>query len=512
MFLRQTLIFAIFSASISCTGTLEATEQIEGSGSKGKRPPSPSPAESNAHTPLPDSVVVSIGQSIQSAVNANPAGTAFLIKTGIHRNQQVTPKSGNSFVGEEGAILSGAVLLTTFTQEGSYFVASGRDESGQAVGQCKTGYPRCNHPENLFFNDVPLRHVASLSEVSDDTTWFFDYSNDKVYFRKNPAGQKVELSSSRFAFANGTANNVLIRGLTIEKYASPAQMAAIGDHSGAGENWKVEHNILRWIHGSGVNLGKNGRAYKNKMYENGGRGAGLIWLSNQFISGAVFEGNTSYRHCIYFGIDCGWDGGGMKFTRGENILVKDNHVYENDGRGLWSDVFIKNIIYEGNIVENNVGPGINHELSYDAIVRNNTVKGNGTGFSIWGWGAQILIQNSTDVEVHDNTVVVPANADGIAILNSGAREVSIANVYAHHNDVTFLGSPGDDATGGFCDLAAGCTAYYNGSVRMDYNRYHVPRLDGWYFTWEWNAITWNDYRTRAAPQEQNSTIDTNIVP
>ena len=50
---------------------------------------------------------MSPGDSIQALVNANPAGTTFLIKAGVHRRQQVMPKNGDSFVGEPGAVLDG---------------------------------------------------------------------------------------------------------------------------------------------------------------------------------------------------------------------------------------------------------------------------------------------------------------------------------------------------------------------------------------------------------------------
>lgn len=52
-------------------------------------------------------VTVNPGSSIQAAVDANPAGTAFLLKTGTHVQQQVIPKTGNYFRGEAGTVLDG---------------------------------------------------------------------------------------------------------------------------------------------------------------------------------------------------------------------------------------------------------------------------------------------------------------------------------------------------------------------------------------------------------------------
>jgi parallel beta-helix repeat protein len=54
-------------------------------------------------------VAVGPGQqytSIQAAVSANPAGTTFLIKAGTY-HETVTPKNGNIFIGEVGAVMDG---------------------------------------------------------------------------------------------------------------------------------------------------------------------------------------------------------------------------------------------------------------------------------------------------------------------------------------------------------------------------------------------------------------------
>jgi len=47
------------------------------------------------------------GESIQSAVDANPGNTTFVLKAGTHRRQRVVPKSGNTFLGEPGTVLDG---------------------------------------------------------------------------------------------------------------------------------------------------------------------------------------------------------------------------------------------------------------------------------------------------------------------------------------------------------------------------------------------------------------------
>jgi parallel beta-helix repeat protein len=69
-------------------------------------------------------------------------------------------------------------------------------------------------------------------------------------------------------------------------------------------------------------------------------------------------------------------------------------------------------LYDSNRVVDNTGPGIYHEISYAATIRDNVVEGNGFDFSTWLWGAGILVSASPNVEVHGNEV--RGNANGIA--------------------------------------------------------------------------------------------------
>jgi hypothetical protein len=52
-------------------------------------------------------IVILPGQSIQAAVNAAPTNTTFILKTGTHAAQSVTPKNGDKFRGEVGTVMDG---------------------------------------------------------------------------------------------------------------------------------------------------------------------------------------------------------------------------------------------------------------------------------------------------------------------------------------------------------------------------------------------------------------------
>lgn len=59
----------------------------------------------------PDAVVVNPGDNIQQLVDQHPAGTTFFLRAGVHQapggGHHIDPKTGNTFIGEPGAILDG---------------------------------------------------------------------------------------------------------------------------------------------------------------------------------------------------------------------------------------------------------------------------------------------------------------------------------------------------------------------------------------------------------------------
>ena len=98
------------------------------------------------------SVRVSAGANLQSLVDQYPNGTTFLLGPGYYRRQSIVPKSYDSFIGEPGAIVSGADLLTNFTQNGSVWIAHDQvTKLASYNGQCDSNHPACMYPEDLFF-------------------------------------------------------------------------------------------------------------------------------------------------------------------------------------------------------------------------------------------------------------------------------------------------------------------------------------------------------------------------
>src|ERR1044071_9707586 len=98
----------------------------------------------------PGAIALTPGVSIQAAADRVGAGAAFCVKNGVHRMQVVRPKQGQSFHGEGHTVLNGSRLLTTFSREGRYWVASGQEPRGGRHGECTKDVPACGLPDGFF--------------------------------------------------------------------------------------------------------------------------------------------------------------------------------------------------------------------------------------------------------------------------------------------------------------------------------------------------------------------------
>jgi hypothetical protein len=175
----------------------------------------------------------------------------------------------------------------------------------------------------------------------------------------------------------------------------------------------------------------------------------------------------------------------------DQLILRGNYVHHNGGPGLWCDSDNIHVLYENNRSEDNVGMGIVHEISYDAIIRNNIVRRNGLSFSAWLWGAGILVAASPNVEIYGNTV--EGNGNGIGAVQQargagayGPHETS--NLWVHDNDVTMA----TGLTGIAQDIND--TSYFTSrNNRFQRNRY-VLGTGALYFTWMNNGRTESEWK------------------
>jgi parallel beta-helix repeat protein len=280
----------------------------------------------------------------------------------------------------------------------------------------------------------------------------------------------------QFAFRNG-ARNVTIRGLVIEKYANPAQSGAVG--GGGGSNWAIVGNEIRYNWGGGVVLSDGFVVSGNNIHHNrqiGIKGGGTnVLIENNEIAFNNYRDDYSMS----------WESGGTKFLKTRDLVVRGNYVHDNHGHGLWTDHDNIGTLFENNVVMNNHGSGIFHEISYDAVIRNNRVEGNALLHTKGG----IKIASSSNVEVYGNTL--SGNNGGIYVSQSDRGSGSygvfeVRNLWVHDNSIAF--------TQGFSGLRVeGSDIYYTGkNNRFDRNSYRVASQANPFF-WMGNLRTQSEW-------------------
>jgi parallel beta-helix repeat protein len=406
-----------------------------------KAPTTTTKAPTTTTTPPNTSFDVTIrpGDNIAAIVRNKPAGTSFYIKAGKYRMTSIRAKDGMKFVGEPGAVLSGAKKLTKFTKSGGLWVASGQTQGssnrfqGAEWGYCADGDGMCVFPEQLFIGNRLLRQVRTKAEVTAGK-WYFDYANDKIWFANDPTGKTVETSVKANAIW-GDADNVLIEGLTMERYASPGRQGVVNPRIGrigaAGKRWTVKNNVIRHSHAYGIKVESGFNIIGNNVHHMGQMGIGGGSVSNIMI-----RNNELAYNCIE-GYKCfGFAGGALKLDEVTNVTIRANYVHDNPGHGLHVDRWASNVVYEDNVVVDNLGNGIHHEISGSAIIRNNRVVRN--GFRDGGhWG--IIVLSSSDVEVYGNTV--RGNRNGIlGLQDSRVTWGKLTNLWVHDNTIVLNGS------------------------------------------------------------------------
>ncbi len=421
--------------------------------------------------PASAEIVITPEDDAARIVRESEPGTSFRFTEGVHRISIIEPRDGDMFTGERDAVLSGAVLLEGFEPVDDRWVIGGQTAERTPAGFCEETHPRCVHPENLFVDDEPLRHVASIDEVTDGT-WYFDYPNDEVHIGTDPTGRTVELGVVRHAFISD-ASDVVIQGLVIEKFAPPAQTGAI--HARDAVDWTIVGNRIHLNHSVGLYAGPGATVSCNSLVDNAQHG--LV------VRGAdiVIERNTiSRNNFAHFSI--GWSAGGTKFVETTGLVVRDNLVTANHGPGLWTDVGAVDTLYEANVVIGNHTAGIHHEISYSAVIRDNIVLDNGSDDLGWVWGAGIQLANVSDVEVTGN--VVQGNRNGIiATAQDRGDEFPLGPIDVHDNVIRDSGRTG-------VSQSIGDQSIYENGLVFRANRYEGD------VTWGWldSERSWEDWQ------------------
>lgn len=110
---------------------------------------------------LVGSVRIAPGASIQAAINASPAGTKFCLGAGVHTvTTPLVPKSGNSFIGEYGAIMDGTGWTSSNPDDAAF----------KSINAGITGITI----KNLEIRDMPQNAVKVYDFGNAPTAWIVE--------------------------------------------------------------------------------------------------------------------------------------------------------------------------------------------------------------------------------------------------------------------------------------------------------------------------------------------------
>jgi parallel beta-helix repeat protein len=406
-------------------------------------------------------VVLQPGDDVQAAIDANPPGTTFLLRPGLYREQQLEPKDDQAFVADGGeVILRGARVYTGWERRGALWALPGLPEPLR-VGTTTRDIDRYGPPEViareiLFLDGELYRRVGKLADLGPGL-WYRD--GDYAILSDDPTGLLTELAVTPEAF-HGRASGVLLRGLTVERYASDTHAGAI--EAVKGRNWRLENVVSQFNHSMGLRTG-DGLVVEGGRYSDNGQLGMTIPGDDVVIRNAEICRNNNLGH------RGNWEAGGIKiFAKSERVLIENNVVCDNASSGIWTDGSTRDPVIRRNRVYGNEGIGIYLELTYGGLVAENFVSGH-LGQRRKHSGYQIRLMQTSGAEVRDNLVVVPAEqGNGIGVWHKKRGPWISVNNHIHHNRIIYLGQRG------FTGAQARDDEANLRDNRFDHNTYVVP--------------------------------------
>lgn len=433
----------------------------------------------------PRAITITPGENITSIINAAPEGSVIQIQPGRYFiSEPLRPRANVTIEGIGTVVIHGSRLLENWqqwTNPTRWEVGSQRQQGFRYTNPdwqvCENGYPRCTYPDDVYFNDTPLRHVATLGELSEGE-FYFDYDRDTIAIGSNPVNAVISAAVTPYAVQT-SASGVIIRNVTFERFASPTERAAL-ELNGAGA--RVEGVTVRLSHGNGVVIKDGGIVRNSRLVDNGQSGGGAAGV------GGLYEGNEIARN-NYAGHAVSFSAGGLsKGANTTSLTVRNNQVFGNFGEGIWLDVSNRNALIEGNTVYGNTRSGIFHEISYDAIIRNNSVRCNG------GYG-QINVTSShgtvdDPIVISGNTITVCSGSKGeaLAIRSDGRQPTDYITVSG--NTFRFEETRGKVILDYWNGGGLGANIAFTGNV------FYVLNDTARHWRWDGTDRTWNEWAAR----------------
>lgn len=300
-----------------------------------------------------NAVAVTPGASIQDAVTANAGATTFCLKAGVHQvASSIRPKTGNTFVGEYGAILDGTGWATTDDTQAA-FRAHNEDIDNVTI-------------RNLVIRNMPQHGIHAFRDFSSG--WRIEYS-------------EIHHCIVGIEIAPGT----VVSHNTIHDNRNPAPNPSPGQRGGGYQG--------------------NGASGATFEYNEIARNAVEQKIAN-------FAVNVTWRHNYVHHNDADgiWHDGTGTIS---GTVVEDNQIEANGRTGITFEVSAGATIRNNTILRNG-GEGILIANSTDIDISGNTLTDNAIGVGYFQDCDRLGQPDLFNLSTHDNTVTVPTGGGAFA--------------------------------------------------------------------------------------------------
>lgn len=368
-------------------------------------------------------------RNLSWAIANAPSGSTIVLRAGVYAasvnvvGKQLTIESYPL----EAVTLSGAKRVTTATAtpvgtRTDWAVAWPYNLPVQRPDLLAPARPLANRPEQIFVNGSPLRQVGDLASV-DDRSFFVDNSASTLYLGVDPATAVVEASYLQVAIRFINAAGSILRGIAIDKYATP--LGAIAPIQVQSPGMTVENVISSNNAAAGISVTAVDVTLRNDTFDRNGQLGVHAYRADRLMVDQVLATANNTE-----GFNVSAESGGIKITTSTGATVRDSVFEQNTGNGLWFDVNADNATIVRNTMRQNTTMGLLFELSANGVIAQN-----------WLWGnlaAGITTTEPKGVDIWNNTMA--DNGYDLQVLD-WTRPQTVQNVTIRNNVMYSSGLP-----------------------------------------------------------------------
>jgi parallel beta-helix repeat protein len=343
------------------------------------------------------------GVNIQTVVNSYGGNTTFCLRAGTHSlRSSITPKTGNTFVGEYGAVLDGAGWATSDRTQAA-FRAQNEDIDYVTI-------------RNLVIRNMPQRGIHAYHWMSDH--WTIEYnevaSNADMgvhfvpysvirnnYIRHNSfagyfgaSAHNSTLENNEIAYNGhhqkiGQSANVTFRNNFVHHNVGMGIWYDWDNTGGLVEGNRVEDNGASGIQ---FEVSMDGIVRNNIVRRSGQTGVYISTSKNMQVYNNTFENN--FRGIQYF-INCAAVGSGRIGFDLANVSTHDNTITVGTQSGAWASL----LSYSGDCTATQLATYLNG--SKNLTFSRNTYRVPSLSAWYWVWGAHVKYWNEWQALGHD---------------------------------------------------------------------------------------------------------------